>query len=110
MYLSRLFICFLYLFSSLQSALNEKDSGSEHLTSLLQQKDTELKELTEHKQQVLERFLSLRGDMLLTVIFREGETFEHNFIPAILEGRKQFFYLTTHSIHFIYGYMASDIW
>ena len=26
------------------------------------------------------------------------------------EGRKEFFYLTTHSIHFIYGYMASDIW
>ena len=29
------------------------------------------------------------------------------------EGRKEgnvFFYLTTHSTHFIYGYMASDIW
>ena len=26
-------------------------------------------------------------------------------------GRKEmFFYLTTHSTHFIYGYMASDIW
>ena len=24
--------------------------------------------------------------------------------------RKQMFYLTTHSTHFIYGYMASDIW
>ena len=23
---------------------------------------------------------------------------------------KQMFYLTTHSTHFIYGYMASDIW
>ena len=27
-----------------------------------------------------------------------------------LEGRKDMFYLTTHSTHFIYGYMASDIW
>ena len=27
-----------------------------------------------------------------------------------LEGRKDIFYLTTHSTHFIYGYMASDIW
>ena len=27
-----------------------------------------------------------------------------------LEGRKEIFYLTTHSTHFIYGYMASDIW
>ena len=27
-----------------------------------------------------------------------------------LEGRKEMFYVTTHSTHFIYGYMASDIW
>ena len=26
------------------------------------------------------------------------------------EGRKEMFYLTTHSKHFIYGYMASNIW
>ena len=25
-------------------------------------------------------------------------------------GMKEMFYLTTHSTHFIYGYMASDIW
>ena len=25
-------------------------------------------------------------------------------------GRKEIFYLTMHSTHFIYGYMASDIW
>ena len=27
-----------------------------------------------------------------------------------LRKRKEMFYLTTHSTHFIYGYMASDIW
>ena len=27
----------------------------------------------------------------------------------VVEGRKEMFYLTTHSTHFIYGYMASDI-
>ena len=27
-----------------------------------------------------------------------------------IEGRKEMFYLTTHSTHFIYGYMASDLW
>ena len=27
-----------------------------------------------------------------------------------MEGRKEMFYLTKHSTHFIYGYMASDIW
>ena len=26
------------------------------------------------------------------------------------EGTKEMFYLTTHSTHFIYGYMVSDIW
>ena len=26
------------------------------------------------------------------------------------EGRKEMFYLTTHSTHFVYGYMAPDIW
>ena len=26
------------------------------------------------------------------------------------KGRKEMFYLTMHSTHFIYGYMASDIW
>ena len=29
---------------------------------------------------------------------------------AAIEGRKEMFYLTTHSTHFIYGYMTSDIW
>ena len=28
----------------------------------------------------------------------------------VVKGRKEMFYLTTHSTHFIYGYMASDIW
>ena len=28
----------------------------------------------------------------------------------ILDRKKEMFYLTTHSTHFIYGYMASDIW
>ena len=30
--------------------------------------------------------------------------------PGVGKGRKEMFYLTTHSTHFIYGYMASDIW
>ena len=30
-------------------------------------------------------------------------------ITITVEGRKEMFYLMTHSIHFIYGYMASDI-
>ena len=30
--------------------------------------------------------------------------------PSHHERRKEMFYLTMHSTHFIYGYMASDIW
>ena len=33
-----------------------------------------------------------------------------NYLWPDKEGRKEMFYLTTHSTHFIYGYMASDIW
>ena len=29
---------------------------------------------------------------------------------CLSEKKKEMFYLTTHSTHFIYGYMASDIW
>ena len=29
---------------------------------------------------------------------------------SVTEGREEMFYLTTNSTHFIYGYMASDIW
>ena len=36
--------------------------------------------------------------------------FETIFTAAEIQGRKELFYLTTHSTHFIYGYMASDIW
>ena len=31
-------------------------------------------------------------------------------VTYLKEGRKEMFYLTTHSTHFIYGYMASGIW
>ena len=31
-------------------------------------------------------------------------------ITHLEEGRMEMFYLTTHSTHFIYSYVASDIW
>ena len=31
-------------------------------------------------------------------------------VYVLLQGRKDMFYLTRHSTHFIYGYMASNIW
>ena len=32
---------------------------------------------------------------------------ENKCMFCVVEGRKEMFYLTTHSTHFIYGYMAS---
>ena len=40
--------------------------------------------------------ISSKGSFICTMAWREKE--------------REMFYLTTHSTHFIYGYMASDIW
>ena len=37
-------------------------------------------------------------------------TVTDHFCMTAHQVRKEMFYLTTHSTHFIYGYMASDIW
>ena len=34
----------------------------------------------------------------------------YRYVHIYVKGRKEMFHLTTHSTHFIYGYMASDIW
>ena len=39
-----------------------------------------------------------------------AETLVYTAKQNVSEGRKEMFYLTTHSTHFVYGYMASDIW
>ena len=45
-------------------------------------------------------FICTSGDVSLKQVY----------VNMFLIGRKEIFYLTTHSPHFIYGYMASDIW
>ena len=49
----------------------------------------------------------MRSPELTQIPHRERNV---SFIFTFWEGRKEMFYLTTHSTHFIYGYMASDIW
>ena len=39
-----------------------------------------------------------------------GKIFYYKNWPIKGEREREMFYLTTHSTHFIYGYMASDIW
>ena len=50
----------------------------------------------------------------LVVVITDTDIFAHTSVkhtPVFeMEGRKEMFYLTTHSKHCIYGYMASDIW
>ena len=41
---------------------------------------------------------------------KEGCKRKKNVSNEKKEGRKEIFYLTTHSTHCIYCYMASDIW
>ena len=51
--------------------------------------------------------------ILFTVILKEGNVLFNDALNTFylrLYCRKEMFYLTTHSTHFIYGYMASDIW
>ena len=44
-------------------------------------------------------------------IWKAEGTLQEVCVPADYRCReKEMFYLTTHSTHFIYGYMASDIW
>ena len=47
------------------------------------------------------------GYVLLGTIVFKGCSVRYN---GIFGGEREMFYLTTHSTHFIYGYMASDIW
>ena len=47
------------------------------------------------------------GMFNLRLLFRDLRTL----IPCMCKfNEREMFYLTTHSTHFIYGYMASDIW
>ena len=43
--------------------------------------------------------------------YHDRQFLPHPVLPSKRErgGRKEIFYLTTHSTHFIYGYMASDM-
>ena len=47
---------------------------------------------------------------MASFVLKEITIWESSVITHKMEGTKEMFYLTTHSTHFIYGYMASDIW
>ena len=43
-------------------------------------------------------------------IMEDANKYKYENLTLIRESERKMFYLTTHSTHFIYGYMASDIW
>ena len=47
---------------------------------------------------------------LPTLVMTADKKYKLNINVLITEREREMFYLTTHSTHFIYGYMASDIW
>ena len=51
---------------------------------------------------------SLIINNLKNLVFPDSDLTSH--IDALNMSERKIFYLTTHSTHFIYGYMASDIW
>ena len=49
------------------------------------------------------------GFHLITSCLHDDYTCNCN-VTGVVPREREMFYLTTHSTHFIYGYMASDIW
>ena len=54
--------------------------------------------------------LSVLDNSFVEATTRDIFIFENVILFATDRKGKEMFYLTTHSTHFIYGYMASDIW
>ena len=51
-----------------------------------------------------------RAEIIITESRVPGREILNLSPPNWKESRKEMFYLTTQSTHFIYGYMVSDIW
>ena len=56
------------------------------------------------------KFVSFIPSYICRLILRRSKLFKYYYIKRIFNREREMFYLTTHSTHFIYGYMASDIW
>ena len=61
---------------------------------------------TSHLQTVQENILS----HIILATYRKFTVATVRFTQNVILREREMFYLTTHSTHFIYGYMASDIW
>ena len=65
---------------------------------------------TPYKNKCVEYVVKCNISLLLPKIDVRRPRLVYGYILRSTEGRKEVFYLTMHWTHFIYGYMASDIW
>ena len=56
------------------------------------------------------RYEHLRSKYFKNIYWKGPSVYKVILLLSVCEKERQMFYLTTHSTHFIYGYMASDIW
>ena len=59
---------------------------------------------------VVEHWLERDINFSIQPVFHDWCNKGRGMCYPVWDGREKMFYLTTHSTHFIYGYMASDIW
>ena len=72
-------------------------------------------QVNEHLKKASMNVLRQISKIILTLnmalnMFFIANTNEEDYLKITMTGRKEMFYLTTHSTHFIYSYKASDIW
>ena len=68
---------------------------------------------TEHSLLPLHGYSPISYKESIIYMHHPTERITHTMIfvtPVMEEGKKEMFYLTTHSTHIIYGYVASHIW
>ena len=99
--------CFFISFT-LRMSLREGRKEMFYLTTHSTQARKEMFYLTTHSTQARkERFYLMTHS---TQARKQGNVLFNDALNTSKEGSKEMFYLTRHSTHFIYGYMASDIW
>ena len=109
-----------YLLNNLKQTLTDEDKDSIEVEITLNEILIAIKSLANEKSpgcdgltaEFYKTFCNVIGNDLVKVInngFQQGELSITMRRVVIVLGRTEMLYLTTHSTHFIYGYMASDM-
>ena len=120
---AKILSCFFFLsshFSCAQLSFNDCKTQTSPVVKGLHRYMVSLRSITniELRGMDIRNIIEPRGRDLRNIIEPRGRDLRNIIEPrgGVSEtssrgrGRKEMFYLTMHSTHFIYGYMASDIW